>query len=145
MRPAASLTTGENASHRAEQLGAGAWFVFLACLALRRLFTSDASVGLPADDFYYYLVPAKQLVHTGISTFDGVTWTNGYQPLWFLVVVLLVLASGDSDPLLFALLGVVNAMLCALIFVQVRRVSLQLRLAPSLAVAVGLAWSAYAA
>ena len=37
------------------------------------------------DDGYYYLAMSGNLAH-GHSTLDGVTPTNGYQPLWFLVL-----------------------------------------------------------
>lgn len=39
------------------------------------------------DDFFYYVVIARHIVQTGVSTFDGVTLTNGYHPLWMLAVV----------------------------------------------------------
>lgn len=39
------------------------------------------------DDFFYYAQAAKNLVLSGVSTFDGVHLTNGYHPLWFLIIV----------------------------------------------------------
>jgi len=41
------------------------------------------------DDGYYYLAMSANLAQTGHSTLDGVTATNGYQPLWFLVLAAL--------------------------------------------------------
>ena len=41
------------------------------------------------DDYYYYATIADQLVATGKLTYDGATVTNGFHPLWFLVVVTL--------------------------------------------------------
>ncbi len=38
------------------------------------------------DDFYYYLKIAQNIAHGSGSTFNGVTPTNGYHPLWLLVV-----------------------------------------------------------
>lgn len=38
------------------------------------------------DDGYYYLTVAANMAEYGRSTFDGVTSTNGYQPLWLLVL-----------------------------------------------------------
>jgi hypothetical protein len=38
------------------------------------------------DDGYYYLAIAANLADTGHSTLDGSTPTNGYQPLWLLVL-----------------------------------------------------------
>jgi hypothetical protein len=39
------------------------------------------------DDAFYYLVIAKNIAHSGASTFDGQTLTNGYHPLWMAVLV----------------------------------------------------------
>lgn len=38
------------------------------------------------DDLYYYLVVARNLAHGLGSTFDGVTPTNGYHPLYLLLL-----------------------------------------------------------
>ena len=38
------------------------------------------------DDAYYYLVIARNIAHSGVSTFDQQSLTNGYHPLagsWF--------------------------------------------------------------
>ncbi len=39
------------------------------------------------DDFFYYLEIARNIAATGRSTFDGTTLTNGYHPLWLLVIL----------------------------------------------------------
>src|SRR5258706_9769487 len=39
------------------------------------------------DDFYYYAEVARHIKETGLSSFDGVTLTNGYQPLWMAVLI----------------------------------------------------------
>lgn len=41
---------------------------------------------LPDDVFYYYQ-PARVFAQRGFSSFDGLHFTNGYQPLWFLMCV----------------------------------------------------------
>jgi hypothetical protein len=41
------------------------------------------------DDFYYYAQIARNIKILGFSSFDGVTHTNGYQPLWMAVLVAL--------------------------------------------------------
>jgi hypothetical protein len=38
------------------------------------------------DDGYYYLGIAANVAQTGHSTLDGLTATNGYQPLWLLIL-----------------------------------------------------------
>jgi hypothetical protein len=52
------------------------------------------------DDSYYYSIVAKNLAASGLSTFDGQTLTNGYHPLWLLLVTLLTMTVGLSDPVL---------------------------------------------
>lgn len=39
-----------------------------------------------SDDLHYYVLPALNLAQGAGSTFDGLQPTNGYQPLWFLVL-----------------------------------------------------------
>ncbi len=68
--------------------------------------TAIATVALPflshhilayyADDFFYYLQIARNLAHHGRSTFDGITLTNGYHPLWLLVVAAFYFCGGDQ-------------------------------------------------
>ena len=48
------------------------------------------------DDAYYYLVIARHIAETGVSTFDGQALSNGYHPLWMAVLVLQDLATGPS-------------------------------------------------
>lgn len=55
------------------------------------------------DDSYLHAVVARNFASTGVSTFDGVTLTSGYQPLWFLLMVGLAKVSGGSLWLQFAL------------------------------------------
>ncbi len=69
-------------------------------------FTAIATVALPflshhimayyADDFFYYLQIAHNLAGHGRSTFDGTTLTNGYHPLWLLVVAAFYFCGGDQ-------------------------------------------------
>lgn len=39
-----------------------------------------------SDDFFYYTQIARNIVEHGTSTFDGITRTNGYQPLWAVIL-----------------------------------------------------------
>lgn len=50
-------------------------------------FRSSAFLSSYDDDFFYYLVVAKNIASRQISTFDGIHLTNGYHPLWMLVLV----------------------------------------------------------
>ncbi len=39
------------------------------------------------DDTFYYLTIARNVVHTGVFTFDGIAPTNGFHPLWQIVLI----------------------------------------------------------
>lgn len=49
------------------------------------------------DDGYYYVEIARNLARTGRSSFDGLSATNGYHPLWLLVLALKTRLLGDSS------------------------------------------------
>jgi hypothetical protein len=53
------------------------------------------------DDGYYYLSVAANIADSARSTFDGLTLTNGYQPLWLLILTALALAVGTAPHTLF--------------------------------------------
>jgi hypothetical protein len=48
------------------------------------------------DDAWYYIVVARNLAHSGVSTFDGQALTNGYHPLWLALLSLQHLLFGSS-------------------------------------------------
>ncbi|MBC8203882.1 hypothetical protein ISS30_04255 [bacterium] len=45
------------------------------------------AIGDFKDDAYYYFKIAQNIVESGISTFDGINVTNGYHPLWMLMIL----------------------------------------------------------
>ena len=49
-----------------------------------------------SDDFYYYVQVAKNLAETGRSTFDGIHLTNGYHPLWLVILTVFWKVAGSS-------------------------------------------------
>ena len=53
------------------------------------------------DDAFYYLNTAKNFAASGFSSFDRIHFTNGYQPLWFLICVPIyfVFPTGGELPL----------------------------------------------
>ncbi|MCB9663981.1 MAG: hypothetical protein H6732_07695 [Alphaproteobacteria bacterium] len=63
------------------------------------------------DDFYYYVEIADRLLATGRSTFDGATLTNGYHPLWFVLILALraLVPAGAFHLATWAVLGLVTA------------------------------------
>ncbi len=84
---------------------------------------SDAHTYLVTDDFYYYFLPAKNLVSHGISSFDGITITNGYHPLWFISNVILYTISGMNDGMYFVLMAGLSAILTYLFLIKLRELS----------------------
>lgn len=52
------------------------------------------------DDFFYYLKVAQNLAHTHISTFNGLVPTNGYHPLWLLLLTLVCTISSAPKVIL---------------------------------------------
>lgn len=59
------------------------------------------AIGYFAADAFYYLTVARNLLDYGTTTFDQVTITNGYHPLWQFALALLMWvwrAAGLSEP-----------------------------------------------
>jgi len=50
---------------------------------------STAFLVLLEDDYFYYSEVADNLITMGKPTFDGITVTNGFHPLWFVIVTAL--------------------------------------------------------
>ncbi len=57
-----------------------------AAIALFSRFLHASFYGFFEDDFFYYALVARQLVLAHLSSADGVHLTNGYHPLWLLIV-----------------------------------------------------------
>ena len=64
------------------------WLVAIACVlaSTRAWFSGKPWMLFFEDDFYYYLKVAQNIAHGSGSTFNGLVPTNGYHPLWLLVV-----------------------------------------------------------
>ena len=85
------------------------YFLTFSLIYLRTeiLFGSDVIAPF-TDDFYYYLVTAKNFIELGFPTFDTINLTNGFQPLWFLFIVLLTYIFGDGvifNSVIFLVIG----------------------------------------
>ena len=66
---------------------------------------SRAYLGLFEDDFFYYTIIADKLATLGKLTFDGLTRTNGFHPMWFGVIWILRVLTGSVGTAFFALLA----------------------------------------
>lgn len=88
------------------------------------------------DDAYYYTLVAENLARTGRSTFDGITLTNGYHPLWLLALTAMEITVGIS-PWLIAGLEIVLVAAAGAIFASLfRSKSLLLRIGFAVAFAI---------
>ena len=68
---------------------------------------SLAYLGLFEDDYFYYSIVADRLVSTGKLTYDGITTTNGFHPLWFVTVLALRAIAGGLNGVFYGLLTAV--------------------------------------
>ncbi len=59
----------------------------LTIIYLLLLFHSQAYPEMFQDDFFYYALTARHILAGHGSTFDGTHMTNGYHPLWMVVVL----------------------------------------------------------
>ena len=56
------------------------------------------------DDYFYYTTIADTILQKGMSSFDGITLTNGYHPLYLAIIVVLAFISGSTTSILFYIL-----------------------------------------
>ncbi|MGO9449500.1 MAG: hypothetical protein ACLQDV_00425 [Candidatus Binataceae bacterium] len=84
-----------------------------------------------SDDALFYPQIAFNIVSTGASTFNGITLTNGYHPLWMLVNIIVMIAAGANKlRALRILVAIEVVILVAMVFYFLRlmdRLSLQSR------------------
>jgi hypothetical protein len=66
------------------------------------------------DDAYYYTVVARNLATTGEMTFDGISKTNGYHPLWFWLQVAMFRAGAAELSIVDQALAVMLLQWCIL-------------------------------
>ena len=98
----------------------------LFTLSVWRLLTADIDSLLQdvPDDSFYYLQIARNLVASGRSTFDGSSLTNGYHPLWMVVLSGLAALTDERMTLLRSAIGVslgLHVCVALLLFCSVRR------------------------
>jgi len=82
-------STANMGFHLRLQLGALIALLLSPYLVLS-LWGSEAQlIGFFPDDAFYYLKTARNVFEFGFATFDGVNPTNGFHPLYFLLVTAL--------------------------------------------------------
>jgi hypothetical protein len=92
-----------------------------------RVLTSelDALLTMVPDDAFYYLQIARHLATTGESTFDGLSSTNGYHPVWMAMLSALAALVDDRTMLLRIAIGLsfgLHVGVALLLFRAIRRI-----------------------
>lgn len=92
-------------------------------LAVAIVFAIKAFVGLSAasrgvsqfiDDAFYYLLIARNFAGSGVPTFDGINPTNGFHPLWMLMLAGMYKAIGAAAGLVTQIVAVKSLELATL-------------------------------
>ena len=73
--------------------------ILLVLKAAAMLLAAAGGVSHDIDDAYYYLIIARNFAQTGIPTFDGIHATNGFHPLWMLLLAAMYRAIGPDASL----------------------------------------------
>ncbi len=88
--------------------------IALLALSLWNALSLRGLIQITADDAFYYLEIAQNVIQGKGSTFDGIHLTNGYQPLWLFVLlpIFALFPSGGEIPfrLAFVLQSVLGAL-----------------------------------
>jgi hypothetical protein len=131
----ASIGTARTASpleNRPQRNPAWIWLAYgvvgtaLLVTTLEKFFRGpDQWHGVWFDDFFYYLVIAREWLAHGALTFDGSTPTNGFHPLWMAVIVVLLKLFGDTIAF-FVALSLLIALLSFASFHYAWRITTQL-------------------
>jgi hypothetical protein len=109
---------------------------YLAALMVHFAYKGDLYLSFFADDFFYYLLVAKNLAFHGASTFNGLQATNGYHPLWLLTIALLAKIFRTQFSFFVALSLLIWLLVC-LSYRPLRRTQLSLGIGGD----AGLAWA----
>lgn len=94
----------------------------IAIMHLSRLFWGARVLSHYDDDFFFYLKTAINFDQLGRSTFDTIHLTNGYHPLWFIVIAALYRIAGTH---FFQVFEVMQCALSALTYLYFRKLLLQ--------------------
>jgi hypothetical protein len=102
---------------------------------------STAFLGLLEDDYFYYAIVADKFITLGRTTYDGVTLTNGFHPLWFAILVGVRWLFGRFGAGFYVVLTSIILACLILTFELSRRFARQLGASPALAGAAAAVYS----
>ncbi len=98
----------------------------------------DEILRIVPDDAFYYLQIARNIVHLGRSTADGLSNTNGYHPLWMLIMTGLAWVVPQAGSLLRA--AIVVSLTLHLVASVALSCSLRPIIGPRWAASAGACW-----
>jgi hypothetical protein len=78
-------------------------------------------MALLSDDAFYYFKIASNIVSGNGSTFDGIAPTNGFHPMWMLLMVAVFGVAGNDPITPVTVVIVINLLLCIATFVLLYR------------------------
>ena len=94
--------------HIPEKIVAYAIYIITAFISLFSVYTfyynQYAISAFVPDDYFYYTTIADTILQKGMSSFDGITLTNGYHPLYLAIIVVIAFVSGSTTSILFYIL-----------------------------------------
>jgi hypothetical protein len=125
--------------HNQVELLTALFFLGIAAVLIAPFFSHASWLVFVQDDLLYYLKVAQNLAHGHGSTFNGIVPTNGYQPLWFLILTALSRFTQNSTAIL-AFLALSDFVAAILTFILARRL-LRLTGVRPLAVFALAAWT----
>jgi hypothetical protein len=102
---------------------------------------SQAYLGLLEDDYFYYAIVADNLLTQGRLTYDETTLTNGFHPLWFVVLASLRALCGSLGPAFYVTLTLVSLASMFVTFELGRQFAGKLGASPALAGAIAAVYS----
>jgi hypothetical protein len=102
---------------------------------------SSAYLGLFEDDYFYYATVADKFVTLGKLTYDGSILTNGFHPLWFVVVALLRAVCGRFGTTFYVALTLISIASMILTYELTRRFALALGASPRWSAGIAVIYS----
>jgi hypothetical protein len=91
--------------------------LYLLVLMARFAYPGSLYLSFFTDDFFYYLVIAKNIALHSVSTFNGIQLTNGYHPLWLALMAAVYKALGQSRGLFIAIVAIIWLLVVSSFFV----------------------------
>ena len=85
--------------------------IFSVAILQRFVHPGDLYISYFTDDFYYYYKISDNLIKSGISSFNGIHLTNGYHPLWMLIIATIQFITGGGA---LAFIGI-SLVICCLV------------------------------